>query len=484
VLHGFVERDLRTRLRRFAPLYGIVGAGVLVGLLGTVARGRSPLSLLGAYRAATGEGYSATTVLHYLLWHAAEIDLYVGIVPLACLLALWLAPRVASPGARAFAAASLPVTVLLVIEVAMFASTESQRIEERNMFYVAPFALIALLGLAAEGALPRTRRPLALGALAAGVLPLAIPFSRFVTTSAVSDTFALLPWWWLQDQGIHFHALRFVALGAGLAAAALLLALPRRFALALPALVVVYFALTTAVVQNGRHGIVRTSQGVLWAGVKVPHPDWIDRAVGHDANVAVLWTPSLEPHPVYDTEFFNRSVGTIYSIGADLWMGGLPETTVRVRRDGRVTAPPVQYALSTVDVNGREIASDPGIGFGLYRVNGPLVVLTRVTGLYKRDTWGGKQVTYRRLRCTGGSISVLLQTDGSLYRRDQTIVAREGGRVVGRAVVPPTEQRTLTVPLRAQNGVCTVEFTAARALVPPGDPRPLAAHYLSFDYRP
>jgi predicted RNA-binding protein with PUA domain len=79
---------------------------------------------------------------------------------------------------------------------------------------------------------------------------------------------------------------------------------------------------------------------------------------------------------------------------------------------------------------------------------------------------------------------VLLQTDGSLYRRDQTIVAREGGRVVGRAVVPPTEQRTLTVPLRAQNGVCTVEFTAARALVPPGDPRPLAAHYLSFDYRP
>ena len=29
--------------------------------------------------------------------------------------------------------------------------------------------------------------------------PFFIPFTRFITTSAVSDTFALLPWWWAQD---------------------------------------------------------------------------------------------------------------------------------------------------------------------------------------------------------------------------------------------------------------------------------------------
>jgi hypothetical protein len=490
VLHGWIERDLRTRLRRFAPLYALVGAGVVLALLATVARGRSPLSLLGAYRAATGKGYSVSSVLHYLLWHVAELDLYVGVIPFAALLALWLAPRVPSAGARAFAAATLPVTVLLVVEVAAFASTESARIEERNMFYVAPFFLVALLGLATEVVLPRSRRALVPAALAAGVLPVAIPLARFVQPSAVSDTFALLPWWWVQDRGIHFDSLRYVALGAGLAAAAAFLLVPRRYALVLPALVVAYFALTNAVVQNGRHGLAETSRGTLWAGIKRTPPDWIDQAVGHDASVAVLWTPSLVPQPVYDTEFFNRSVGTIYSIGPDPWMGGLPETAVSVRADGRVTAPRVQYALSMLDIAGRPVAHDKGIGFTLYRVNGPLVVLTRVTGLYPRDTWGRRRVTYTRRECTGGTVTVTLQTDGRLFDSDQTIVATEGGRTVGRVRIPPTEARTLVVPLRPAAGECKVSFAASSVRVParvePGnaDARPLAAHYTSFVYAP
>src|SRR5262249_52385224 len=79
-------------LRRFAPLYGIVGAAVVVALLGTAARGRSPLAVLGAYRAATSSDYTVGGVLHFLVYHLPELDLYLGVIPFAALLAVWLSP--------------------------------------------------------------------------------------------------------------------------------------------------------------------------------------------------------------------------------------------------------------------------------------------------------------------------------------------------------------------------------------------------------
>ena len=44
---------------------------------------------------------------------------------------------------------------------------------------------------------------------------------------------------------------------------------------------------------------------------------------------------------------------------------------------------------------------DPRIGFSLYKVGGPLVVLTRVGGV-DPDTWGGRYVSYRRFDCDAG----------------------------------------------------------------------------------
>ena len=150
------RRGLRRTVRRFAVLYGTLAGGAIVALLATAARGQSPLRLLGAYRAATSSNYTVSGILHYLLYHVAELDLYLGIVPFAALLAIWLAPRAGSPAVRAFTAASLALTVWLVAEVAAFASQSFvARIEERNLFYLAPLALIALLGFAADGIVPR-----------------------------------------------------------------------------------------------------------------------------------------------------------------------------------------------------------------------------------------------------------------------------------------------------------------------------------------
>ncbi len=496
LLHGWIERDLRRRLRSWLTLYALLAIGVVVVLAGTVARGRSPLTLLGAYRAATSVPYSAQSVLHYLLWHVAELDLYVGVIPFAALLALWFAPRVPSPSARAFAAATLPVAVLLLVEVALFASTQSERIEERNTFYLAPFALIAMLGLAARDVVPRGRPVVAAAALAAGVLPVAIPLARFVNPTAVSDTFALLPWWWVQDRGIHFGALRVVALGAGLAAATVFVFLPRRYALVLPVLIAVYFGLTTAVVQNGRHGIRQAASGKLWAGIKLPHPDWVDRAVGRDADVTQLWAGGTV-ETVWENEFFNRSIRDVVHVGYhpdDV----LPATTVHERSDGTLvhadgTPLRVRYALtaSSPTIAGKTVASDPSTGVRLVRVDGPLVVLTDVTGVYP-DAWAGKRVTYTHRRCDGGYVSVVLQEDQRLFATDQVVTATAGGRVVGQIRVPPDgEEHRFLVPLaRTPAGLCTATFTSARVRVParvePGstDTRALGIRFLQFDYLP
>jgi hypothetical protein len=493
------RRPLRKALRPYLTLYGLVAVGALLAALGTIARGRSPLTLLGAYRAATSSSaYSVGGVFHFFLYHVAGLDLYLGILPFAAMLALWLAPRQSTPAGRAFAVGSFALSFWLVAEVAAFASQSFvDRIEERNIFYLAPLFLTVLLGLAVDGVVTRNRRILVTAAVVAGVLPVFIPFARFINTSAVSDTFALMPWWWAQDHLIHLPQVRWAALGVSLAAAALFVLLPRRLVLVMPVLVAAYFIGTAFVTANGRHGIYVTTRGDRWAGTHKLHRDWIDRAVGSHASVAVVSDGALPSNfQIWENEFFNRSVGTVYDVDNTPRPDPLPETAVTWRADGVLAGAsgPIhaQYVLAgnAVELGGKRVATDP-VGMSLYRVMGPIVILTHVTGLYPYDTWSRRQVIYRRVECTGGTLAVGLEGDGSLLKRPQTVTAVEDGRVVGRARIPVQGTTTLTVPLRVgTDGRCTVHFNVGRTVVPakivPGstDKRHLGAHFLTFDYNP
>jgi Dolichyl-phosphate-mannose-protein mannosyltransferase len=490
------RRGIRETARRYSWLYGLLVGGAVLALLGTVAAGRSPLTLLGAYRAATSTSYTVGGIAHFFLWHVAELDLYLGILPFAALLALWLAPRRPNAGARAFAAGSLALSFWLVAEVSAFASASYvNRIEERNTFYLAPLALTALLGLSAQRVITRNRRVLVIAAAVAGVLPFFIPYTRFITTSAVSDTFALLPWWWVQDHLVDLQQVKWVAVVVSVAAAALFVFLPRRYALALPALVALYFVATTFVVENGRHGIHETTIGTLWAGQHEAHRDWIDRLVGKNAEVSVLWTGTLpSAYPVYENEFFNRSVQTVYDVNGVTKPDPLPEVLATRQSDGKLATDGkvihAQYVLApTVPEIAGTLLKQDGAGMGLYRVNGPIVILTHVDGIYP-DTWSGKLVTYQRVECAGGTLAVQLEGDRNLFLTPRTVVASERGVVVGRATVPVTGTTWLKVPLWAsKDHTCAVGFTVSDTTVPakvqPGsvDTRALGVHFLQLSYR-
>jgi hypothetical protein len=490
--HGGGRVFLR-RLWTFRVTLIALGGGALLLLAVQGARGRTPTEIFGAYRSARESDYSVGEAAKWLLWHLAELDLYVAVLPFAALLlvATLACRRGADREVRVFAAVAVPAVFWLALLVATFASQPSvQRIQERNLFHVAPLLFVALLAWIESGA-PRPRLPTIAAAVVAAGLPATIPYFRLINVSAVSDTLALLPWWNLQDSVISGHQVRLVASLCAVAAGAVFLLLPRRWALAMPALVLVYFALV-AVPVAGR--IENASVGALFAGIRTER-EWIDQAVPEDAEVAAVWNGVPNRYAIWQNEFFNRAVGPVYYTREPM-PGNLPETPVVVSESGEllVDGRPLEaaYALSdgTFPLDGELVARDPGTGMTIVRADGPLVLSARVDGIDPSDNWSGPEVVYTRLRCDGGTLTVTLTSDPVLFSEPQTVRAFVGGSEVASVTAAPDEVDVpLSVPLAPEGGVCTVRFTVSPTAVPAEvlgteDTRELGTHFTSFVYAP
>ncbi|HEU0246032.1 MAG TPA: glycosyltransferase family 39 protein [Gaiellaceae bacterium] len=498
LLAAFEPRGIGSTFARFRWLYGITAGLGIIALVVQLVAGRSAQELLGAYSPVDEAEYDVGEALRYLWWHVAELSLYVLVIPLAATLVLLGRARSLDGRLQALLAATVAMTVCLIPVVAVFASRFSDRIEERNLFYVAPLFCIALLAWVERGA-PRPRALAAVAAIVSALLVVAIPFDRFLTTSAITDTLMLLPLWSLQDWiGEDWIAPAALAFAAGLAAAFLFV--PRRFAIALPLLVLGLWILAIRPIWWGTHGFERFSRGALFQGIRTAERDWVDRVLPGDARAAFLWTGRTDRLTVNQTEFFNRGVGPVYYV-TDPTPGGLPETRVRIHRGtGRVTLPdgsPVRdgflIADSSFEPDGKALASDKGWGVTLWRVNPPLVSAVRIDGLYLNDTWSGRNVTYVRRRCMPGRLSVSLSSDPSLFFRPQKILARSNGAVVGRVRLRPEGRVVLSVPVEppARTSDCRVLFTVTPTAVPAEvtggdnpDPRELGAHFNRFVYQP
>jgi Dolichyl-phosphate-mannose-protein mannosyltransferase len=494
VLAIFERRGVRVTASRFRWLYGIAAGAVLAVLAVELAAG----NLLGAYSPVGEQSYDFGEVLRYLWWHVAELSLYVLVIPLAATIVLVARARSLDARLQAFLAATVALTLCVVPVVAAFAAEFSDRIQERNMFYVAPLLCIALLAWIERGA-PRPRLLAAVAAVISTVLVTAIPLDRFITLSAVTDTLMLLPFWSLQDRiGAEWIEVAAAALAVALAAAFLFV--PRRYALALPLLVLALWVLAVRPIWWGKHGFERASIGALFQGIRTADRDWVDQALPPGGNAAFVWSGRTDRLTVNLSEFFNRGVGPVYYVAAPT-PGGLPEREIRVDPEtGAVTFPDGSavrdayvIADSSFEPAGEALATDKGWGVTLWRVSSPLVSATRVDGLYPRDTWSGPEVTYTRRRCVPGRLSVELSSDANLFLEPQTVTARSNGRIVGEVTFPPDERAVLSVPVAPAPGAdeCRVVYTVSPTAVPEEvtaggnpDPRELGAHFNRFLYRP
>jgi glycosyltransferase involved in cell wall biosynthesis len=485
LLLAWLDRRRLRMLADFRVLYGVLAAGVVGVLLVQLFRGHSPYDVLGSYSVTGHATYRPDQVVKWLLYHVAELDLYLGIAPFAALLLLTFLGRSLDRPLRVFLAAALPLTVWLLLEVGAFASALSPRIQERNLFYVAPLFLIALLAWIERG-MPRPPRAAATAVLLAAALPGALPYQRLIDVSAESDTLALLPLWWLQETVVGVDTIPVVVVAVSAAIGLLFVSISPRYALVLPAVVLLGFAFATERIERFDHGFPKASVGALYQGITAPRRDWVDAAVGRNADVAFVYSgrdPTHHPDTLWENEFYNRSIGPVYDLRQPS-MGGLPETRVAQRADGVLLADgkPVRHAYvlseESVPLAGAVIARDKLKGMALRRTDGLVRIGYRVQGLYPNDTWSGKRVTYTRLRCAGGAVTAQMRRDPNLITRPQTV------RADGRSVTfSSNDDATLTVPLRPRNGVCRAVFTVTPTAVPrPADPRVLGVHFLQFRY--
>ena len=222
------RRPLRQGSVGLRVLYGLFGGTAALLLTTQLARGQSITNVFGAYAVVGDTSYDPATVARFFLYHLAELDLYLGVLPFAAFALLILAARRLEPAVAAFLAAGLALTAAVLLVVAAFASVFANRIQERNTFVVAPFFLIALLVWVDRGG-PRRPRVLAVGAaIACALLPLAIPCERFIETSATSDTLALLPIWSAYGS-LLLDSINWTVLAGGAVAAGLMLLIRRRW---------------------------------------------------------------------------------------------------------------------------------------------------------------------------------------------------------------------------------------------------------------
>lgn len=370
----------------------------LAVLAGRLASGSSPSESLGAYWE-LWRGYDPLQVAKWLLYHLADLEIYLAVVPLAVApIVLWRLGRRGREGSErsaSFAALFLSANAVGLLVVAAFTSTPwgYNRLHDRYAFYLLPLWLIVFVAWLADG-LPRPRVAAATGVGLALVLPAVLPFRQLANEAGI-DTVPGALWVWVESQVAGPGPLSGGRLLAAfvLALLAAMLFLPRRWALVLPAALVAVFA-ATAVLAWDR--MIDAPENAVFAGGL--EREWIDERVPEGAAVTKLYvesarcpTSSLTRHALFLTEFFNSSVDRAAYIG-DSTPDGLPIDRVEVE-DGVLVhtsgAPLVaDYVLTQpgIRLEGRRLGTGTAAGLVLWRTGGEVRVVGARTTADVRTT--------------------------------------------------------------------------------------------------
>jgi hypothetical protein len=388
-LHWWISPAARPRgraaLQRFWPSM-LPLALAAVALLARIARGSSPRDSLGAYWE-LWRGYDPFDVAKWIVYHVADIDIYLAVVPLAVapivLTRLIRSGRSGSAVSSAFASLFLATNAVGLLVVAAFTSTPwgYDRLHDRYAFYVLPLWLIVFVVWLAGG-LPRPLVATATGVGLALVLPAILPFRQLANEAGI-DTVPGALWVWVEEQvagpgplsGTRLLALFVVAL---LAATVLL---PRRAGLALAGTVLAVLAATSVLAWER---MIDAPEDAVFAGGL--ERAWIDDAVSNDVSVTKLYLDTdcgsaVRRHAMFLTEAFNATVDRAAFID-DSVPDGLPIERVDVAADGTLELSPgnplrAQYVFTQpgIELTGERVASGTSTDLVLWRTDGPVVVV-------------------------------------------------------------------------------------------------------------
>ena len=320
---GRRRQALAESLRQHVPTIAILALAAVVALF---VRGSS---MLGPYHVLV-TSYNVRPLAHWALANLADIDVYLGVIPLAAfalLLVRALSGASMSLDLRRFVLLTACLGLGLLATVAALSASPYGlgRTHERNLFFVAPLILIAFLAWL-EAGMPRPRGMASLVAVVLVALPLTIPLSGL--SSSGEDGLALV---FVEDRGnAAGHAIAELMLATAVAAAVFLLS-RRRMAM----IAVLLVAFGVALESGERHAARAVRAGrAIWQD-----RGWIDSAVGPDARVVALWGTAkpqgnyARVERLWADEFFNRSVRDVASADGPL-PDGLPVEKLAIRPRG------------------------------------------------------------------------------------------------------------------------------------------------------
>lgn len=371
------RRKLRRNLAAFRATWATLGIVLGAIAVGVAAKAGSTAVLLGHHMVLFDRIHPVDAPLS-LLYHVAELDLYVGVIPLAASIVVGasLLQRSRPMSARVFAIAAASISIWLLVLVAVYASQAGTfpRIYDRYAFYLAPLLCLGFLAWIEHGS-PRPRGWTRIAALSAFALPLTVPYGELLSTLQWS-TVALMPWVGIYNlTGIVPLVLVLIGLYA-LALGRLFFRVEAGRSMRVLATAVALNFFGLSFVANVRNGQVSKTMQELGVGAE---PGWVDAAVDPRAQVAAIWSGRLRafrgPYALWETEFFNRSVGRSYYLQKPL-LDDSPSTKVLVRGDQLVTTGgkplAATYVLTdaSVPIAAERVAEDRRTGLVLYQVGG------------------------------------------------------------------------------------------------------------------
>jgi dolichyl-phosphate-mannose-protein mannosyltransferase len=311
----------RSAIRQQAPTVAVLA---LAAVAAAAIPGRSTL---GPYHVLVTSP-DLRSLAHWAVANVADLELYVGVVPMAAfgvLLVGAFASSRASPELRRLVILTACVGAGLLATVAVLSASPYGlgRIHDRNLFYLVPLVLIAFLAWL-EAEMPRPRLTTAVIAVVVVLLPVTIP--RPAVDVSGEDGVALIPW---VDMKIR-PSFAIAAMVAAAAVAAVVFLRSRRPAILIGICVA---ALAAATAAAEVHAVDALAFRAPWRDF-----GWIDRAVGPDARVVALWAaPSQNEYwrieGLWSDEFYNRSVRGVASADGPL-PDGLPVEELTIRPDG------------------------------------------------------------------------------------------------------------------------------------------------------
>jgi hypothetical protein len=444
---ALLDRELHWAARLWPTAAGFAALGA--GWAGYQLRNGGPASkLFGAYQAAGEVHYTLGDALRFCLYHAADVVLFTGVVPV-CALVVLLVTRPAGAEARAYLAVAASVTIWLVTEVGVFASRHVGHLAERNLFALAPILFLALALWLDRGA---PRPPIATAAAVTGALLLIgyLPTTRFVNVATIPDALTLVPF-----HRLHVHApglsLRLVVLVVVAIAATAFALVPRLVPIAL---LLVFAGASVNVSRVVAAEATRVQPGTVGA-----HPRWIDEHA--PGPVAYLYTGDVYWNSVWENLFWNRRLDRVYDLLLAAVPGGIPQDSLGPYGDGRLVdkfghGPDVRYVVASDSLlfAGRRIA-DAGNGISLWQVDPPFRLRqwtqnVRFDGIVEHHA---KLFVYA---CRGGTLTLTLSASTPMSVR---LLRNE--KPFGRIPLRPGGAPSFEIPAKAR--------------------RPLGEHLCSFD---